>query len=295
VAVLALGVALSVLTAQPAAAHFNPQHYITAVVGVQPAVTGLEVTAARDGAWLSIGNKTGQTVTVLGSLHEAYLQITEHGAWRNTLSPTSYLNQDPNNGAIPKDTNADAAPKWQQVSDSSSYRFHDHRIVWTDKHRPPVVAQDPGKPHLIRPWTIDLLVGRTPVTVTGTLSWAPSGHLVQVFEWLFALICVAALIAFVVASVIDNRRKPTIDRGAPGTWDDTSAPADLRATASADSSGTNPSSKQPGSTAPTAPIVSTGHRPGNDQATDQAADQATDRRGIGGSSPRMSARRTPRG
>jgi hypothetical protein len=79
------------------------------------------------------------------------------------------------------------------------------------------VAQDPGKPHLIRPWTIDLLVGRAPVTVNGTLSWAPSGHLVQFFEWLFALICVAALIAFVLASVIDNRRKPTLDPDAPGT------------------------------------------------------------------------------
>jgi hypothetical protein len=230
VAVLAgvvLGVALSWLTAQPAAAHFNPQHYVTAVVGVQPAVTGLAVTAARDGRWLSISNETGQTVTVLGSQHEAYLQITAHGVWRNTLSPTSYLNQDQNNSEKPKDANADAAAKWQHVSDSSSYRFHDHRIVWTDKHRPPVVAQDPGKPHLIRPWTIDLLVGPIPVTVHGTLSWAPSGHLVQVFEWLFALICVAALIAFVTASVIDNRRQPTINPDADRTWEDRSAPADL--------------------------------------------------------------------
>jgi hypothetical protein len=143
---VALGVALSVLTAQPAAAHFNPQHYLTAVVSVQPAITGLEVTAARDGAWLSITNKTGQTVTVLGPQHEAYLQITEHGAWQNTLSPTSYLNQDPNNTDLPKDANADAAPNWQQVSDSSRYRFHDHRIVWTDKQRPPSWPKTPASP-----------------------------------------------------------------------------------------------------------------------------------------------------
>jgi hypothetical protein len=71
----------------------------------------LEVSTTRDGSWLAIGNGTGQMVTLFGYEHEAYLKITAHGIWQNTLSPATYLNDDLTIGEIPRSANATAPPK----------------------------------------------------------------------------------------------------------------------------------------------------------------------------------------
>jgi hypothetical protein len=210
--IMALYVAvLSLWTAPPAAAHSNPTNYVTAVVSVQPAVKGLDVTTTRDGSWLTIANQSARTVTVSGYEHDAYLKITAHGIWRNTLSPATYLNDDLTIGEIPRAANAAATPDWQQISASNSYRFHDHRIHWMSNDRPAVVAQDPSRPHLIKNWTIGLLVDGTPVTVAGTLSWAPSGSAAP--YWFLGSLCVVLAIAFAVVMAVEDRRNKAINGG----------------------------------------------------------------------------------
>ncbi|HEY0473495.1 MAG TPA: hypothetical protein VGD34_17605 [Kribbella sp.] len=206
---LALCIAtLSLTTAPPAAAHTLSANYVTAVVSVQPAVQGLEVSTTRDGSWLTITNRTARTVTVFGYEHDAYLKLTANGVWQNTRSPATYLNDDLTIGDIPVSANAAAAPEWQQISTSNAYRFHDHRIHWMGNDRPAVVAQNPGKPQLIKNWTIGLLVDGKPVTVNGTLSWVPSGG--AVLWWIFGGLCVAIAIAFMVVMAVEDRRKQTI-------------------------------------------------------------------------------------
>jgi hypothetical protein len=223
---LALCVAvLSLTTAPPAAAHGSGPQYVTAVVSVQPAVQGLEVSTTRDGNWLTIANGTAQTVTVFGYEHDPYLKITAHGVWQNTLSPATYLNDDLTIGDIPRSANAAATPSWQQISASNSYRFHDRRIQWMGNERPAVVAQNPGKPHLIKNWTIDLLVAGTPVTIKGTLSWVPSGG--AVLWWIFGALCVAIAIAFVLVMAVEDRRKKTTAGGTAPRKDAMDVWADL--------------------------------------------------------------------
>jgi hypothetical protein len=196
---------LSLTSVSPAAAHSNPTNYVSAIVSVQPAMTGLDVSVTRDGSWLTIENKTAHTVIVNGYEHEPYLKITSHGVWRNALAPATYLNDDLAIGNMPAAASAIATPKWEQVSASSSYRFHDHRIDWMGSTRPAVVAADPGHPHLIKDWTIGLRVDAAPVTVSGTLSWVPTPS--AALDWLFALICIAIALAFGIAMVIEDRRK----------------------------------------------------------------------------------------
>jgi hypothetical protein len=193
------------LTAQPAAAHggSTSKNYITTVTGIAPAVRGLTASATPDGNYLTITNQTGKTVTVLGYEHEPYLKITTHQVWQNVRAPTTYLNADLL-GDMPDSVSADAPPAWQPISASNSYRFHDHRIHWGGAGLPAVVKANRSKPHLIATWTVPLLVGRTPVTINGTLRWKPSG----IPEWavVFVGVCVLLIAVFVVAMVVDHKR-----------------------------------------------------------------------------------------
>ena len=72
-------------------------------------VAVLALPAAPQAAAHSSG--TGQMVTLFGYEHEAYLKITAHGIWQNTLSPATYLNDDLTIGEIPRSANATAPPK----------------------------------------------------------------------------------------------------------------------------------------------------------------------------------------
>jgi hypothetical protein len=241
---LALCIAvLSPSAAPPAAAHSSGTNYVTAVVSVQPAVQGLEVSTTRDGSWLTIANGTGQTVTVFGYEHEAYLKITAHGIWQNTLSPSTYLNDDLTIEEIPSSANASAQPKWHQISASNSYRFHDHRIHWVGNDRPAVVTQDPNHPHLIKNWMLALLVDGTPVTVNGTLSWVPTPS--AALDWLFGLLCVAIAIAFGVVMALEDRRKKTIDGKATSPRDAMDVWADLHANPPSDAAAARARTEQP--------------------------------------------------
>jgi hypothetical protein len=194
-----------IATANPAAAHSlsHSKNYVTTVDDVQPAVDGLKVSAAPNGSYLTITNLTGKTVMVLGYLGEPYVKITPHGVWQNMRAPTAYLNETVIRG-MPRDVSATAAPTWRQISTASAYRYHDHRIDWGGVGMPDVVKQNPGKAHLIAHWAVPMVVGGTPVTVTGTLRWKPSGFP----EWVlvFTGICVIFIGLVVFAILVEEKR-----------------------------------------------------------------------------------------
>jgi hypothetical protein len=203
---LAFGAAAALcLTAAPAAAHSPSRNYVTAITGVHPSVPGLQVSVTADGTYLTITNETGQTVTVFGYSNEPYLRLTDQGVWQNTRSLTTYVNASVVRD-IPDDVDANAPPVWQQVSSSTTYQFHDHRVDWNGAGRPAVVDADPGDPHLLANWTIRLLVGDTPVTVDGTLSWKPSPSGLPGMGVVLAIVGAMLFAVFIFAIVLDARR-----------------------------------------------------------------------------------------
>jgi hypothetical protein len=187
--------------AQSAVAHGALPHYATVITSIEPAVPGVHIEAAPDGRYLSITNPTRRTVVVLGHDHEPYLRITAHDVSRNVHSPTGYLNTP---GPTPAGVDANALPEWEQVSTSNTSQFRDDDIRWTGSSRPPVVDQSPNKLHLIRNWTVDILVDGTPVTISGTLSWHPGNSPTSLVA--FAVVCVILLVGFVVLLLRDERR-----------------------------------------------------------------------------------------
>ena len=114
-----------------------------------------------------------------------------------------YLNEDVV-GHMPDTVTVHGAPDWQPISTSNTYRFHDHRIDWGGVGRPAVVKQNPHKPHLIASWAVPLLVGGTPVSITGTLRWVPSG----LPTWAYLLFGVSALLMGLIffAFAVDAKR-----------------------------------------------------------------------------------------
>jgi hypothetical protein len=193
-AVVLLGL-VAVLAAAPAPAVAHPAgvqaavDYRTRVTGVSPALPGLHVRFVADGSRLELRNDTGRTVEILGYQGEPMLQVRPDGTWRNTRSPSAYLNQP---GEPPKPgTDAAAAPVWERISRSTLARWPDHRTVWHGDP-PPLVAADPGRPHRIQNWTVPLRDGTAAVVITGTLDWVPPPN---ASTWWSVTLLLAAAIA----------------------------------------------------------------------------------------------------
>ena len=94
--------------------------------------------------YVAVSNAGAQEIMVLGYDGEPYLRIGPEGVFRNRLSAATYVNADRYaNVAVPASVDPDAAPDWEQVSDGSSWYWHDHRTHWMAPTRPPVVRAAP--------------------------------------------------------------------------------------------------------------------------------------------------------
>jgi hypothetical protein len=191
--------------------------------GVDPAATNYRSEITDPGAdgltWTSRGgdglvemtNDTGREVVVFGYQTEPYLRfVPGDGVYRNSLSPATYLNEDRFGDVdMPPGTSATAEPDWVNVTTGNSFAWHDHRTHWMARTDPLVVADDPGRQHLVLEFEIPLQVGDDdPVAAAGDLRWLP-----DVAWWPPIAVLVAAASALVVAVALVSR--PTADRWAP--------------------------------------------------------------------------------
>jgi hypothetical protein len=174
VALLISLTALSVPGPAVAAAATRPDaaYYVSAVTAIEPAVPGLEVVVHGGGESITLTNRTGKPVTVLGYSGEDYLRITAGGAQVNTSSPTAALNAaDGRSAPVPTATKKQPAAKWRPVGATNSFTWNDFRPQWSAEQRPPIVTADPHASHQVFAWGIQLTVGSTPVLVRGTVTW----------------------------------------------------------------------------------------------------------------------------
>jgi hypothetical protein len=194
------GAALAVLPASAAWAHDAvpaASDYHTELVAVRPQPRGLDVRVVQNGSRIQVHNRTGEDVTVLGYSGEPYLRITPDAVFANTRSPAAYVNETvERSGAVPEDGAAARAaePSWRRIADRPVIRWHDHRSHWTRSGRPPAVEADPASPHRIADWSVHLLAATTPVTVTGTLDYAPPP---QTPVWWAGILVLAAAVALI--------------------------------------------------------------------------------------------------
>jgi hypothetical protein len=180
IAVAGAVVALLVATAAPASAHAadapDATNYRTTIIGLTPALPGVEVRAIEAGARLELTSTSARTVEVLGYSNEPYLDVRPDGVYENANSPAAYLNATLNGGVVPPSTADPAAPpQWRKISDTPRARWHDKRARWTQLQPPPAVAADPSRVQRIADWSVPLRMADdlSEVQIRGTLDWVP--------------------------------------------------------------------------------------------------------------------------
>ncbi|HEV7897260.1 MAG TPA: hypothetical protein VGP31_05395 [Planosporangium sp.] len=213
-------VAASAFAPVPADAHPPAQqapdapYYRTEMTGgATPATTGVTVSVDPGGEWLELSNAGPATVVVLGYTGEPYLRITATGTEENQLSQTTYLNRALFADSVPTgDSGSSVAPAWKQIGTTGKARWHDHRIHWMGRERPPMVATDPTHPHLVGDWAVHATADGTPFEVRGALRWlgkpADAGKATPAQAWLLTLLAgMTVVVGVLTIALIRARRR----------------------------------------------------------------------------------------
>jgi hypothetical protein len=159
-----------------------PGRYSSEVTAVHPLRRGLRVRLSPTGEVMTVENRTGQDVVVLGYSGEAYLRITSAGVLENVRSMMSLLDRAAQPGSkvvlSPSAMAAarTAAPQWRRVSTEPVATWRDRRTHWFGVQPPSSVRQRPDRSQAILDWAVPLEMAGRPVRVLGRLSWiGPTG------------------------------------------------------------------------------------------------------------------------
>jgi hypothetical protein len=199
-------------TAAAATAHEGNPNFRSTINGLSPAAPGINVQVLNLDDRLELVNRGDQTVVVEGYDNEPYARVQPDGTVEvNRRSPAAYLNDDRFAQVdVPASADAEAPPRWETIDRTGRFEWHDHRIHWMAKTRPPAV-KDPDVRTKVFDWEVPLRVGDQPVELAGTLTWvgktddggAPVGAIVA-----FAAVVVGGAAAVIVARRRRRRAAP---------------------------------------------------------------------------------------
>jgi hypothetical protein len=190
---LAVAVVAVLVTAPVATGHGGGSpNYRSVVTSVRPSAPGVTISVIDRDDRLRLVSTSQSEIVILGYDGEPYLRFTPDGAFRNTRSPATYLNEDRLGDVdVPATADADAEPDWEQVAAHPTFEWHDHRIHWMSPIDPPQVRDDPSVPHHVFDWTVQGTVDGRPFTISGRLGYEPPSSSPP---WLFLALPLAALL-----------------------------------------------------------------------------------------------------
>jgi hypothetical protein len=207
--IVVVAAAAALVTAAGAAAHggTRTQGYVSTFSAVEPNVLGVSVNVFGPTNKFRLANYSGKTVVVLGYQGEPYLRFSGLAVEENLASPTRYLNA---SEPVPATAALGAKERWHRVARSSSFTWHDDRILWTAAEPPAAVRKAPDEPHVIFKWRIPATADGKPFRMTGLLGWVPQKRTQDDgTDW--ALVGggaggAAAFVALVAAAAVGARR-----------------------------------------------------------------------------------------
>lgn len=208
--VVALAAVILAVTVTPALAHGRSSDATNYDSRIQdePGVAAVTWRIHGGDEYLSVDNNSDTEITVLGYENEPWLRVGPEGVFRNRLSTATYLNVDRYAQApIPPEVQAadpDADPQWEQVSEGSSWYWHDHRTHWMAPSLPPVVRATPNQTVVVNDWTVPVVVAGEERALAGELVWVPAPSPIP---WIFAgLVLSLPALAGLVRGATGTRR-----------------------------------------------------------------------------------------
>ena len=198
--------------AGPASAHQANPNYLTRVDAITPATKGVSVDVINRDDQLLLRNSSGREVVVEGYNDDPYARIAADGTVSvNTRSPAYYLNDDRYGEApIPKGVTGTGAPRWKVLDKTGRFQWHDHRMHWMARTRPPQV-KDPGKRTVVFDWKVPLEVSGRRGDIAGTLFWTPR----PATPVAFIVIASVVMVALCAAALVVRRRRDRADGDEP--------------------------------------------------------------------------------
>ncbi len=188
----ALAVAVALVAAAPAMAHQGNPNFLSEV---ESAPRGVDVEVLNRDDALLLRAERGTEVVVEGYDGEPYARIDGDGEVSvNTDSPAYYLNDDRfGDVPVPDDADGKGAPRWKRLDGSGRFEWHDHRMHWMSKGRPPQVS-DPDVRTKVFDWSVPTSRG----PIEGTLFWTPeakaSTTVIVIASAVVLVLCAGALV-----------------------------------------------------------------------------------------------------
>jgi hypothetical protein len=201
----AAAVAALLICASAALAHQGSPNFLSQVNAVTPTVEGVDVTVLNRDDRLLLHNTSGETIIVEGYDGEPYARISADGeVMVNTDSKAYYINQERDGQVdIPAEADSEGEPRWERVSRSGRFEWHDHRMHWMAESDPEVADKD--KRSKVFDWEVPVAIGDRSGAITGTLFWTPVASSGMPLPAIFAL--AALVIVLCIAVVIVRRRR----------------------------------------------------------------------------------------
>ena len=123
---------------------------------------------------LLLHNTSGQDVVIRGYNGEPYARVLADGTVQvNRRSPARYLNDDRfAKVSVPAGIDGKGAPRWEEISRTGRFEWHDHRFHWMAETVPPAVRDQDVRTKVFD-WRIPIEVGGRDGAIAGTLFWTP--------------------------------------------------------------------------------------------------------------------------
>jgi LPXTG-motif cell wall-anchored protein len=210
-----LAIALAWALAAPANAHQGDPNFESIVTAVDGA-PGVKAEVLGGDDRVLIVNTSDETVVVAGYDGEPYARVRGDGTVEvNRRSPATYLNDDRYGEVqVPAEASKDAEPRWEVVGHNGRFEFHDHRMHWMSRTRPPQVHDETERTRIFD-WTVPLRVGERTAAIRGTLWWRGTGDGGAPVA-AFAGLGVFALLGAVAVVVVRRRRRAAAGGAEPG-------------------------------------------------------------------------------
>jgi len=210
--IAAAAAALLLAGAPLAAAHQGNPNMRSEVTAITPETGGVTVTVLNNDDRLELHNTSGKDIVIAGYEDEPYARVLGDGTVEvNTNSEAHYLNDD-RYGDVKVPANLGSEPKWKRLSKTGRFEWHDHRMHWMSRSRPPQVSDENAETHIFD-WKVPITIAGAQGQIGGTLDWVPlpGGGLPTGLIWGSA----AVLILLCIAVFVTRRRRDAGPGGEP--------------------------------------------------------------------------------